>query len=127
MIGDLVESLPASPDVLIGHSFGGYLAQVGVLNGALKPRALILEDQVSHQPDRAIPEAMLAWDEANLPRDIEGLRKLNPGWTRLDSRGSCFRSSRSTSPTRAPPSRLPRPGICARARRRSRRSNPRCG
>ena len=84
LIGDIVESVPGAPDVLIGHSFGGYLAQVAVLEGALKPRALVLEDPVSVQPDRATPEAMLAWDEANLPRNIEGLQKLNPGWTRLD-------------------------------------------
>jgi hypothetical protein len=28
---------------------------------------------------------MLAWDEANLPRDIEGLMRLNPKWSRLDA------------------------------------------
>ena len=28
---------------------------------------------------------MLAWDEANLPRDIEGLLRLNPEWARLDA------------------------------------------
>ena len=28
---------------------------------------------------------MLDWDEANLPRDIEGLLKLNPGWSRRDA------------------------------------------
>jgi pimeloyl-ACP methyl ester carboxylesterase len=28
---------------------------------------------------------MLAWDEAHLPRDIEGLLRLNPKWSRLDA------------------------------------------
>ena len=28
---------------------------------------------------------MLDWDEANLPRGIDGLLALNPGWSRLDA------------------------------------------
>jgi pimeloyl-ACP methyl ester carboxylesterase len=85
LLSDLVESVPLAPDVLIGHSFGGYLAQLAVLEDVLRPRALLLEDPVSHQPDRATPEMMLKWDEANLPREIEGLLRLNPGWSRLDA------------------------------------------
>jgi pimeloyl-ACP methyl ester carboxylesterase len=45
----------------------------------------VLEDPVSHFADRETPAAMLAWDEANLPHDIEGLMRLNPKWSRLDA------------------------------------------
>ncbi len=85
LLADLAAAIPAAPDVLIGHSFGGYLAQSGILSGAFRPRALVLEDPVSYFADQATPAAMLAWDEANLPRDIEGLLRLNPKWARLDA------------------------------------------
>jgi pimeloyl-ACP methyl ester carboxylesterase len=85
LLADFVENLPQQPDVLIGHSFGGTLAQLGVLRGLLRPKALLLEDPVSHFADEETPRAMLAWDEANLPRDIDGVLKLNPGWSRRDA------------------------------------------
>jgi pimeloyl-ACP methyl ester carboxylesterase len=85
LLGDLAAQLPTSPDVLIGHSFGGTLAQLAVLGGHFTPRALVLEDPVSHFADAAAPRAMLDWDEANLPRSIDGLRALNPGWSRRDA------------------------------------------
>ncbi|WP_326564200.1 alpha/beta fold hydrolase [Micromonospora peucetia] len=87
LLADLAAVVPAQPDVLIGHSFGGYLAQEGVLRGVFRPRALVLEDPVSHQPDREAPTASLAYDRAHLPRDIEGTLALNPHWTRLDAAG----------------------------------------
>jgi pimeloyl-ACP methyl ester carboxylesterase len=85
LLADFAAFVPTAPDVLIGHSFGGYLAQAGVLSGVFRPRALVLEDPVSHFADQATPAAMLAWDEANLPRSIEGLLELNPKWSRLDA------------------------------------------
>lgn len=85
LLGDYAQNLPAEPHVLLGHSFGGTLAQLGVLRGLFRPRALLLEDPVSHFADRATPKGMLDWDEANLPHDIEGLLKLNPGWSRRDA------------------------------------------
>jgi pimeloyl-ACP methyl ester carboxylesterase len=85
LLGDFAQSIPTEPDLLIGHSFGGYLAQVGVLEGVFRPRALALEDPVSHFADKQTPTEMLAWDKANLPRTIEGLMALNPKWTRLDA------------------------------------------
>jgi pimeloyl-ACP methyl ester carboxylesterase len=85
LLADIAAAVPVDPDVMIGHSFGGYLAQAGVLAGVFRPRALVLEDPVSHFADQRAPAAMLAWDEAHLPRDIEGLLKLNPGWSRLDA------------------------------------------
>ena len=85
LLADFVAAVPTDPDVLIGHSFGGYLAQSGVLAGVFRPRALVLEDPVSHFADRQAPAAMLGWDEAHLPRDIEGLMALNPKWSRLDA------------------------------------------
>jgi pimeloyl-ACP methyl ester carboxylesterase len=86
LLADLAAAVPTGPAaVLIGHSFGGYLAQMGVLQGLFRPSALVLEDPVSHFADRETPTAMLAWDEANLPHDIEGLMRLNPKWSRLDA------------------------------------------
>ena len=85
LLADLTENVPAEPDLLLGHSFGGTLAQLAVLGGILRPKALLLEDPVSHFANKATPKAMLDWDEANLPRDIDGLRQLNPGWSRRDA------------------------------------------
>lgn len=87
LLADLRRVLPAAMDVLVGHSFGGYLAQEGVLRGVFRPRALLLEDPVSHQPDAATPTAMLEWDRLNLPRTVEGILELNPGWSRKDAAG----------------------------------------
>ena len=85
LLADFAAAVPQDPDVLIGHSFGGCLAQVGVLEGVFRPRALLLEDPVSHFADKATPAAMLAWDEAHLPRSLEGLLAVNPKWSRLDA------------------------------------------
>ncbi len=85
LLADFAASVPVKPDLLIGHSFGGTLAQLGVLNGTFEPRALLLEDPVSHFADQETPLEMLAWDEANLPRNIDGLLQLNPGWSQLDA------------------------------------------
>ena len=85
LLADFPQSVPTEPDLLIGHSFGGYLAQMGVLQRVFRPRALALEDPVSHFADKQTPTAMLAWDKMHLPRTIEGLMTLNPKWTRLDA------------------------------------------
>lgn len=85
LLGDIVESVPAECDVLLGHSFGGTLAQLGVLKGLFRPRALLLEDPVSHFADKATPKAMLDWDEANIPLTVDGILQLNPGWSELDA------------------------------------------
>lgn len=85
LLADFKANVPTEPDVLIGHSFGGTLAQLGVLSGVFRPKALLLEDPVSHFADKATPKGMLDWDEANMPRDIEGLLKFNPGWSRRDA------------------------------------------
>jgi pimeloyl-ACP methyl ester carboxylesterase len=85
LLGDFAAAVPAEPDVLIGHSFGGTLAQLGVLSGVFRPRAVLLEDPVSHFADKATPMAMLGHDEANLPRTVDGLLALNPGWAPIDA------------------------------------------
>ena len=85
LIADFASNIPLEPDVLIGHSFGGTLAQIGVLQGVFKPKSLVLEDPVSYFPDKQTPLDMLAWDEDNLPHDIEGLISMNPKWSRLDA------------------------------------------
>ena len=85
LLNDLAEALPTSPDILLGHSFGGTLAQIAVLEDIFKPKSLILEDPVSVFEDKETPRAMLDWDEANLPTTIEGLLSINPGWSPLDA------------------------------------------
>ena len=85
LLSDMAESVPAECDVLLGHSFGGTLAQLGVLRGIFRPRTLLLEDPVSHFADKETPKAMLDWDEANIPLTVEGILKLNPGWSELDA------------------------------------------
>ena len=85
LLEDFAENIPLEPDLLIGHSFGGTLAQLGVLKGIFSPKTLLLEDPVSYFPDQNTPMEMLAWDEENLPHDIEGLIELNPKWSRLDA------------------------------------------
>ncbi len=85
LLGDIAAAVPATPDVLIGHSFGGTLAQLAVLQGLIRPKALVLEDPVSFFADKDTPAAMLAWDQQNLPSAIEGLLTLNPGWSRRDA------------------------------------------
>ena len=85
LLADFAESVPCQPDVLLGHSFGGTLAQFGLLRGVFRPSAIVLEDPVSHFADRRASRAMLEWDETNLPRAIGGLLALNPGWSKLDA------------------------------------------
>jgi pimeloyl-ACP methyl ester carboxylesterase len=85
LLADLLESVPSDPALLVGHSFGGYLAQRGVLDGLFTPGALLLEDPVSHQPDAAVPTAMLAADETGIRRSVDGILEANPRWSRLDA------------------------------------------
>ena len=77
LLEDFAENIPLEPDLLIGHSFGGTLAQIGVLKGIFNPKTLLLEDPVSYFPDQNTPMEMLAWDEENLPHDIEGLSLIH--------------------------------------------------
>lgn len=85
LLDDIAAAVPAAPDMLLGHSFGGALAQLGVLSGRFAPRALLLEDPVSHFADKETPLGMLNWDEANITRGIDGILELNPGWSRRDA------------------------------------------
>lgn len=85
LLADFAESVPVEPDLLIGHSFGGTLAQLGVERGVFRPKSLLLEDPVAFFADKETPRAMLDWDEANLPRTVDGLQALNPGWSALDA------------------------------------------
>nr|WP_289852610.1 alpha/beta hydrolase [Mesorhizobium liriopis] len=85
LLADFAESVPTEPDLLIGHSFGGTLAQLGVERGIFRPKSVLLEDPVSFFADKETPKAMLDWDEANMPRTVEGLCALNPGWSELDA------------------------------------------
>lgn len=87
MVGDLAESVPAAPTLLVGHSFGGVMALLAIEQGILQPARLLLEDPVLHFADKEVPARLLKNDEANLPRDIEGTLRNNPRWQRIDAEG----------------------------------------
>ncbi|MCP4416112.1 MAG: alpha/beta hydrolase, partial [Chloroflexi bacterium] len=87
MAGDLAESVPNNPKFIIGHSFGGVMAIVAEVQGFLNPEYIVLEDPVLHFADKELPARLLKNDEANLPRDIEGILKANPKWERIDAEG----------------------------------------
>ncbi len=87
MAGDLAESVPNSPEFVIGHSFGGVMAIVAEEQGYLNPEYVVFEDPVLHFADKELPARLLKNDEANLPRDVEGILQANPKWERVDAEG----------------------------------------
>ncbi len=84
-VGDLSASLPRHATLLVGHSFGGVLATLAVRGNVLVPDVLVLEDPVLHFADRELPARLLADDEANLPRTVEGTLRANPRWLPVDA------------------------------------------
>ena len=48
---------------------------------------LTADDPVLHFADKKLPASLLKNDEANLPRDVEGVLKANPKWERVDAEG----------------------------------------
>ncbi|MEM7117875.1 MAG: alpha/beta hydrolase [Chloroflexota bacterium] len=87
MAGDLAESCPNNPEFVIGHSFGGVMAITAEMQGFLNAKYIILEDPVLHFADKELPARLLKNDEANLPRDVEGIMEANPKWERVDAEG----------------------------------------
>lgn len=87
MVGDLSESVPVAPTLLIGHSFGGVLAILAIKQGLLRPRFLALEDPVLHFADKDTPTRLLKHDELNYPRDREAILRANPKWLPIDAEG----------------------------------------
>ncbi len=87
MVGDLGDTVPADPTLLVGHSFGGVMAILAIQDGIMRPARLLLEDPVLHFADQELSARLLKNDEASLPRDIEGTLKLNPKWMPIDAEG----------------------------------------
>jgi pimeloyl-ACP methyl ester carboxylesterase len=87
MAGDLAESVPAAPTLLVGHSFGGVMAILAILRGILHPSYLVLEDPVLHFADKETPARLLKNDELNYPRDLESILLANPKWQPVDAEG----------------------------------------
>lgn len=85
LVADLLDSVPSEPALLVGHSFGGYLAQWAALNGALTPRSILLEDPVSVQYDQEWPTESLRFDEREVERSVPALLAREPRWTPLDA------------------------------------------
>ncbi len=87
MAGDLAESCPNNPEFVIGHSYGGVMAITAEMEGFLNAKYIVLEDPVLHFADKELPARLLKNDEANLPRDVEGIMQANPKWERVDAEG----------------------------------------
>lgn len=87
MVGDLPESVPVAPTLLIGHSFGGVMAILAIMQGVMRPSFLALEDPVLHFADKETPARLLKNDELNYPRDLESILRANPKWLPIDAEG----------------------------------------
>jgi pimeloyl-ACP methyl ester carboxylesterase len=87
MVGDLAESVPQAPTLLVGHSYGGVMAILAIRQGILQPARLLLEDPVLFFADKELPARLLKNDEATLPRDVEGYLRANPKWKPIDAEG----------------------------------------
>jgi pimeloyl-ACP methyl ester carboxylesterase len=85
LVQDLLESVPAEPALVVGHSFGGYLAQWAILRGLLRPRSTLLEDPVSVQPNQESPLASLDTDEHGIERSVAGILAREPRWSGVDA------------------------------------------
>lgn len=84
MARDLAETVPAEPDLLLGHSLGGVVALVAAAEGLLRPRRLVLEDPaIKSRPPEEMRE-FIAERQAQ-PRDAETLLAQNPRWSRVDA------------------------------------------
>jgi pimeloyl-ACP methyl ester carboxylesterase len=87
MAGDLADSVPEAPTLLVGHSFGGVMAILALLRGILRPSFLALEDPVLHFADTETPARLLKNDELNYPRDLDAILRANPRWQPIDAAG----------------------------------------
>lgn len=87
MAGDLAENVPTNPEFIIGHSFGGVMAVVAEVEGFINAKFIVFEDPVLHFADKELPASLLKNDEANLPRDVEGILASNPKWEEVDAVG----------------------------------------
>lgn len=64
--------VPDEIDLLIGHSFGGQIAAIGVLTGSLKAKVTIMEDPTHHVPSKEYARKRLRDSEVQ-PTTVEGL------------------------------------------------------
>lgn len=84
LVDQVAESAPQAPDLLVGHSLGGLLALLAALDGALGPRAVVVEDPTHCMPSKELPARLLG-DVRQLPREPEALLAANPSWTPQDA------------------------------------------
>jgi pimeloyl-ACP methyl ester carboxylesterase len=81
LVEDIASSCPTSPDLLIGHSFGGTLATLGLSMGILKPSILVLEDPVLVMSSAAEARKHVGPGFGEVPLDFLSLRHLETRWT----------------------------------------------
>jgi pimeloyl-ACP methyl ester carboxylesterase len=84
LVAAIAASVPDEVDLLIGHSFGGFLGAWGALTGLLVPRALVLEDPTHWVPSKEYARRRLQ-DSEVLPLDVDEYMRTNPGWPRVEA------------------------------------------
>jgi pimeloyl-ACP methyl ester carboxylesterase len=84
LVEDIAASCPTSPDLLIGHSFGGTLAALGFSMGLLEPSILVLEDPVLVMSSAAEAREHVGPGFGEAPLDFSSLRQSESRWTDED-------------------------------------------
>ncbi len=84
LVQDLGDSLPTAPDLLVGHSLGGFLCVLAVERGLVRPRRLVLEDPALILPGRDHAARFVDNSEA-APRGADRILAANPRWGREDA------------------------------------------
>ncbi len=77
LVGDIRETVPRRPELLIGHSLGGTLAVLAASEKALEPRHLVLEDPVLVMPSAERAASVIDEVEAT-PREMSAYLEANP-------------------------------------------------
>ena len=84
LVSTIAAAVPDNIDLVIGHSFGGFLGAWGVLTGLLLPRALVMEDPTHWVPSKDYARKRLR-DSEIMPVDLEAFMQAYPDWPKADA------------------------------------------